>query len=289
MSILTVVQNVAREIGLNPPSAVVGSSDLTAKQLLRYCYRAAEEMMDGHHWAELEKEHSITLVASEASYALPTDFDRHVFNTQWDQSNKWTLIGPLTPKQWQEWKNGYVQDGPRNRFRVKGLSEKQFFVDPTPDSGNAGDVLIFEYYSKQWLYPKKWEQNTAFGVGSYCHYGENIYKTANGGTTGTTAPTHTSGTVSDGGVSWEYQSDYYDTVLADSDVSRIDESTLELGILYRFLRQKGQPWQYAKQEFDRRLKIQASKLRGASTIYLGSRGFRRFIGPENIPDTGYGS
>jgi hypothetical protein len=67
----------------------------------------------------------------------------------------------------------------------------------------------------------------------------------------------------------------------------MDESTLELGIKYQFLRQKGQPWAYAKEQFDRRLKIQANKLKGASNIYLGRNRLRRFIGPENVPDTGY--
>ena len=34
----------------------------------------------------------------------------------------------------------------------------------------------------------------------------NLYKTTAGGTAGATAPTHTSGSVSDGGVTWDYVS-----------------------------------------------------------------------------------
>lgn len=49
-----------------------------------------------------------------------------------------------------------------------------------------------------------WAASTVFGVNSYCKNGTNIYNSAAGGTSGATPPTHTSGTVSDGGVLWTY-------------------------------------------------------------------------------------
>lgn len=48
-----------------------------------------------------------------------------------------------------------------------------------------------------------WASGRAIAVGDYRLNGVRIYKAATAGTTGTTAPTHTSGTESDGGVSWE--------------------------------------------------------------------------------------
>lgn len=39
---------------------------------------------------------------------------------------------------------------------------------------------------------------------NYCYNGLNVYQATTGGTTGATAPTHTSGAVSDGGVTWTY-------------------------------------------------------------------------------------
>lgn len=49
-----------------------------------------------------------------------------------------------------------------------------------------------------------WVTATVFGAGTFCKNAGNVYFTVTGGTTGASAPTHTSGTVSDGGVSWQY-------------------------------------------------------------------------------------
>jgi len=50
-----------------------------------------------------------------------------------------------------------------------------------------------------------WGQGTAFAAGSSCLYGGRTYYTVSGGTTGATAPTHTSTTgISDGGVTWKF-------------------------------------------------------------------------------------
>lgn len=49
-----------------------------------------------------------------------------------------------------------------------------------------------------------WATATVMVAGTYCANGVNIYFTSAGGTTGASPPVHTSGTVSDGGVSWQY-------------------------------------------------------------------------------------
>lgn len=48
-----------------------------------------------------------------------------------------------------------------------------------------------------------WAAGQAIAVGAYRVNGVRVYKAATAGTTGSTAPTHISGTVSDGGVQWE--------------------------------------------------------------------------------------
>jgi len=53
-----------------------------------------------------------------------------------------------------------------------------------------------------------WAGTTAFAAGAYCYYGLNIYYTSAGGTTGGTPPTHTSGSASDGAVTWTYIRSY---------------------------------------------------------------------------------
>lgn len=54
-----------------------------------------------------------------------------------------------------------------------------------------------------------WKAATAYTSGDYVRSEGKEYKAANSATSGTTIPSHTSGTVSDGGVNWEYISPGY--------------------------------------------------------------------------------
>lgn len=60
-------------------------------------------------------------------------------------------------------------------------------------------------------FPEGWVAATVYPAGAVCSraVGSNtyVYSTAAGGTSGATAPTHTTGTVSDGGVAWTFVSD----------------------------------------------------------------------------------
>jgi hypothetical protein len=49
-----------------------------------------------------------------------------------------------------------------------------------------------------------WSTGIAVSSGSYYYYGNNLYVSTNSGTTGASAPVHTTGTVSDGVVTWQY-------------------------------------------------------------------------------------
>lgn len=50
----------------------------------------------------------------------------------------------------------------------------------------------------------EWATATVYASGTYVYYGLNIYLIVGSGTSGATPPTHTSGDVSDGGVTWRY-------------------------------------------------------------------------------------
>lgn len=49
-----------------------------------------------------------------------------------------------------------------------------------------------------------WAASTNYSAGNIVRSGSRYYAAASSGTSGSTAPTHTAGTVSDGGVNWEY-------------------------------------------------------------------------------------
>lgn len=148
MSLLTIAQAVAEEVGVNPPSSIIGNNDRTAKQLLRFINREGK-ILAKHPWTALQKEHTFTTVASQAAYALPDDFEYMISDTAWDRDNYWRMRGGLSAQQWQVYKSGLVANtATRRRFRIKVTAGvRQFYVDPTPS--DTAD-LVFEYVSNAW-------------------------------------------------------------------------------------------------------------------------------------------
>lgn len=282
MSLLTLIQNVSRRINLREPSLVVGSSDRQTKELLAL----TEEVLDDIKLMprpELIREYSFSTSASQASYALPADFDYSVYETHWNASDQWRILGGLRPQEWQTLQNGVVGSESEDYFRIKGIASKQFFLEPVPTSTVT---MLFEYYSKNAIRPRTWEQAQSYSAGQYCFYDGNYYRTTLGGTTSTTPPTHTSGAASDGGVNWTYYSGLYEAFTADSDEVLVDQKLVESGVCAFFLRSKRLQYADYLQQYEDQKRIKNN--REARPVRLDGPVFVN--GPIfNVPDsiTGY--
>jgi hypothetical protein len=157
------------------------------------------------------------------------------------------------------------------RFQIRGLGNNELFISPTPGANTAGQVLIFEYIADRSVVPRTWAASTAFAANSYCIFNGNYYTTTAGGTTGATAPTHTSGSVSDGGVTWTYYNGIYDQFRADTDTSIFQEKLLEQGILERFAQIHG--LEGVRPQFDMQLHEEYGRTKAGKVVYAG--GFSR--------------
>ena len=82
---------------------------------------------------------------SQVAYDLPSDWLSEIPQTEWDRTNRWPLLGPQSPQDWQSFKSGIVYAGPRQRFRIQ---ENQILINPPPPNG-----LLFslEYISTGWV------------------------------------------------------------------------------------------------------------------------------------------
>ena len=82
---------------------------------------------------------------SQVAYDLPSDWLSEIPQTEWDRTNRWPLLGPQSPQDWQSFKSGIVYAGPRHRFRIQ---ENQILINPPPPNG-----LLFslEYISNGWV------------------------------------------------------------------------------------------------------------------------------------------
>jgi len=234
MTLKTAVTNVANEAGYTVEANITASTETTTKQLRVIANRINQEIADQYPWTTMYASGSITLVAGQANYTLPAAFSFYHYETFWNSSTRWRILGPMSPQELAEIRGYQLNTTVYQRFQIRGVSNSQLLISPTPGASNNGQVIIFEYIADRCARPATWAASTTYAAGSYTFYNGNYYTTIAGGTSGSTAPTHTSGSVSDGGVLWAYYDGPYKEFLADSDVTIFNEKTLELGMLERF-------------------------------------------------------
>lgn len=150
-TLLQLLQATTAELGLQQPLTVIGSTDPQIMQILALANREGKTfsaMANGAGgWQAMRKEHTFPLVDAQTAYDLPADLQFFLIETEWDRNNHWQLLGPLSAQEWQVLKSGITVVGPRKRFRVM---QGQFYLDPTPAAGEAGNVMAFEYISNGW-------------------------------------------------------------------------------------------------------------------------------------------
>lgn len=143
MTLATICTNALVELGdLETPSTFAGSTNKTAKLLVQMANTEVADLYRRHDWQVLMKDHTFTTVASQESYALPSDFDRYAPSAYQDRSNRRTVFGPITAEKWQQLKRTNVQSGIYRYFRLRG---NQILFFPTPT--RTGDTIVFEYIS----------------------------------------------------------------------------------------------------------------------------------------------
>lgn len=232
MSLATIVSNVAAECGYTVESSVIGSTETTTKQLLAMTQRINKDIFEMYPWPKCYASGSITLVNGQATYDLPAAFSWYQYETFWNSSTRWRILGPMTEQEYGEIRGFGLNTTVYQRFQIRGLTNSQLLISPTPTA--SGNIIVFEYIADRCVRPVTWTTATVFAANSYCFYNGNYYQTTAGGTTGATAPTHTSGSVSDGGVTWTYYSGPYNQFIADTDVSIFNEKMVEQGVIERF-------------------------------------------------------
>ncbi len=146
MSLLSICQEAASQLGLRQPSTIVGSTDITAQILFRFANQAGKELMRYHDWQNLIEEVTFTSLATqEQTGALPSaDYDRMVYNAEvWDRTNDIRFAGPAPQRLWQRIKVSSIS-GITGCWRIIG---NELNILPVQSAGNT---IAFEYISKRW-------------------------------------------------------------------------------------------------------------------------------------------
>ena len=230
MTLLTICQDAANEIGVPSPSAVIGSVDTTVIQLLAAANREGKSLVSGYDWQTLVKEETHTTIAAESQGAMTTiasDFLRFSNDTMWNRTTNRKFYGPLNNTEWQTLK-GIVVNGVTNYFRIRG---NLLLLNPIP---TVGQSLVFEYIGKNWV------DTTGDGSANATSYA------------------------------------------ADANTTVLDEDLITLGVVWRFLKQKGLPYDNQFQEYQMKLSEKQAKDGAKQIIRLTGR-TRAFL-PVNEPE-----
>ena len=229
MTLLTICQDAAKEIGVPSPTSVVGTSDTTNVQLLAAANRVGKDLVTGYDWEVLIKEEEHTTLAAESQGAMTTiatDFMRISNDTMWNRTTDRKYYGPLNNSQWQRLKAS-VSSGITNYFRIRGGN---LLVNPAPPSG---EKIFFEYIGKNWVI-------TAGSSANAVAYA------------------------------------------ADANTTVLDEDLITLGVIWRFLKQKGLPYDNQFQEY--RLKLSEKQSKDGAKQIIRMAGPNRLYLPVNEPE-----
>jgi hypothetical protein len=143
MSLLTIIGDAAKRIGLSPPSTVINSTDPNAVSLLAAAQQEGKTLARRHEWQVLQTEYTFPTADGTASYALPTGFARILKETVFNRTQRRRMVGDLTPQQWQETQASLVTMV-NPAFRIRG---NLFLISPTP---SAVETIAYEYITKYW-------------------------------------------------------------------------------------------------------------------------------------------
>src|SRR5689334_15267256 len=102
MTLLTMVQDAHKRLGLNTPATAFASTDQQVIQFVGLAQQELKELAHRHPWSVLTKEQTFTgSLAAAQSAAVPSDFDRFVDETMFNRTKKRLVNGPISAQDWQ--------------------------------------------------------------------------------------------------------------------------------------------------------------------------------------------
>jgi hypothetical protein len=158
LSLLTIAQIAADEIGLRRPASVVGNPDPEVQQLYRVIVIECEALLEAAYWQALRNERTFTAIAGETQTGiLPSDFSRMVPETFWDRSNTRLVSAVQDGVQWQNLK-AISYSGPQPKFVIRGGA-----LSILPAMA-GGESLAFEYITTNYILAADLTPKAAFTV-----------------------------------------------------------------------------------------------------------------------------
>lgn len=150
MTLLTLVQSACDILSISRPSSVISAADQTTRTLLSCAQREGKALARRWTWQALTKTHTFTSIAAERqTTGVPSDFDRMLSNSMFNQTRKRHVTGPLTGQEWE----AHEALTSQLLFDAWRMRETQLDLKPIP---SAGDTYAYAYVSSDWAHDEGW-------------------------------------------------------------------------------------------------------------------------------------
>lgn len=139
------MQRVARQCGLSPPTTVLSSGDETWLQMVEWCQETIEDLTTRHDWRVLHKLQTLTGDGSTTAFSLASDFGRLAQQpaVSRDGSVSWNWpVGPLSPAKFIN-ADSSLTGSVTPAFQIEGTT-LTFAVAPA-----SGEAFTVSYQSKK--------------------------------------------------------------------------------------------------------------------------------------------
>lgn len=149
-TLLAIVQNVAAMVSYPVPADAAGSTDPAVIQMVQAANMAGIELLSMYDWQELIKYYDIPIQSDynqqkEKSFALPVDFYDWIDQTNWNATNQFPSLGPVSPQMWQQLLIRTTLPTLSFYWQVR---ENKIFVLAPP---NTTQTMKFFYLSAAWV------------------------------------------------------------------------------------------------------------------------------------------
>lgn len=314
MSLLTICQNVAADLGLPQPKTVYGNTDTTVSALYANSVRAAQSLhRRGHRWTALTTEHVFQTVA-----VGPFTGDTAVnVATITNLSSTTGVVAGM-----------YVNGGnfPINTLVSSVDSSTRVTCNQNATATATGSSFTFgqsdytlptDYFAfvddtlwdrtRFWkmrgaMSPQEWQLYKSSALGKASIERRWRVRLPTGSTAGASTKFSIDPVVQDNGsyLVFEYYSKYWcqssdgltqRTIwAADSDTGLLDEYLIELGTRWRTMNfPLGIAYAEQRDEYEREVDKAVARDGGSTILDLSPSPRLHIIGPYNIPETGFGA
>jgi hypothetical protein len=144
-----IINRAAVYVGLAQVADPYAETDPNFVLLRTLLVDVGQELCRLRNWTHLQKEYTLTTVAAQEAYDLPSDFREMIPQTGWNRTSRFPMGGPLSPQEWQYLKGMGTSLTLTVLFRPWQQQLHLYSASSIP----SGYTLAFEYKSAWWVQP----------------------------------------------------------------------------------------------------------------------------------------